>query len=216
MIQVYSTSEAGGHAENEDAFEFRSLASAGDEYLCALADGQGGHPGGATAAKLACQTCVAAALALRPAELLRPATWVEIVHHADAAVARHREAGFTTLVAFGITGGAVCGASSGDSAAVLIDPDKPRTILTARQLKNPPVGSGGAIPVGFSAILKGPWVVLAMSDGVWKYTGLDTVIELAGTRRGREMIDAIRDRARLPGSGRLQDDFTLVAFVDEG
>src|SRR2546425_1186513 len=120
MIEVFTFSEPGGHAENEDAFEVRPLAPDGTAYLCALADGQGGRSGGAAA-----------------------------------------------LVSFG-------------------------------------------------ASLISPWAVLALSDGVWKYAGLDNVIQLAAEKRGPELIPAIRDRAGLKESGALQDDFTLVAFCGNG
>jgi hypothetical protein len=85
-------------------------------------------------------------------------------------------------------------------------------VLTEHQQKNPPVGSGAAIFVPFAARLVRPWVVLAMSDGVWKYVGWNHVFKAASANRGPRIIETIRDMARLPGSGTLQDDFTLVAF----
>jgi hypothetical protein len=88
----------------------------------------------------------------------------------------------------------------------------PGVVLTNRQNKNPPVGSGAAYFVPFAARLVCPWVVLAMSDGVWKYVGWDNVFKAASEQDGPKIIETIRERARLPGSGNLQDDFTLVAF----
>ena len=51
-----------------------------------------------------------------------------------------------------------------------------------------------------------------MSDGVWKYAGWETVREVALETSGQACIDALREKALLPGSGRLQDDFTLVVL----
>jgi hypothetical protein len=149
-----------------------------------------------------------------PVQLLRPPTWTKILEATDKAVAANPDAGFTTLVAFCITKAYICGASSGDSAAVLLNKDEPGVILTARQHKNPPVGSQGAIFVHLAANLSPPWVVLAMSDGVWKYAGWETVFKIASAKRGGEVIQSLRDCARLERSGKLQDDFTVVVFHD--
>jgi PPM family protein phosphatase len=82
--------------------------------------------------------------------------------------------------------------------------------LTARQAKNPPIGSGGAVPTPFVAQLPSSWVVLAMSDGVWKYVGHDGVRDALRESRGQALLDALLNRARLPRSGGLQDDFTAL------
>ena len=54
--------------------------------------------------------------------------------------------------------------------------------------------------------------VLGLTDGVWKYVGWDRVIAEARAHRGQELVDALAALARLPGSGRFQDDFTVVAL----
>jgi PPM family protein phosphatase len=213
MIQVFSHTEAGGHAHNEDAFDVRPHPAHPDCLLCALADGQGGQAGGARAAQLACRVCIEAASARLPAILVtRPDAWEEILRHADAAVSNDHEAGFTTLIAFSIQKDLICGASNGDSGAYAVSAGEPGAILTERQHKNPPIGCGAARPVGFMAPLKRPWTVLALSDGVWKYAGWDRVADAASRLPGKELIDLLRRHAGLPKSGRLQDDFTLVAL----
>jgi len=214
MIRVCTISEAGGHAKNEDAFEVRSHSHDKECYLCALADGQGGQPGGRLAAKLACCVCLDAALTYPPPVLLFPATWTNILHKVDKAVSDNAAAGFTTLVAFGIAEGHLFGASCGDSAAVLLDSRKPSEILTARQNKNPPVGSGAATFDHFVARLTPPWIVLTMSDGVWKYAGWDSILKIGPQTQGEEIIASLRRSAGLPRSGGLQDDFTLVVLQD--
>jgi len=130
----------------------------------------------------------------------------------DQAVADDPSAGFTTIVAFAMTESFVCGASSGDSAAVAICANRPAQILTEHQHKNPPVGSGGAAFVPFHAKLGSIWTLMAMSDGVWKYVGWENIFLAVAGRSGREVADELLERARLRPSGMLQDDFTLVVL----
>ena len=85
-------------------------------------------------------------------------------------------------------------------------------ILSQGQHKNPPLGSGGASTVAFAAALKKPWTLLAMTDGVWKYAGWETVLGIASDRSGEEIIQQLKNRARLPLSGAFQDDFTVVVL----
>ncbi len=215
MIQVYSHTEAGGHADNEDAFEARPHPSDLDCLLCALADGQGGQAGGARAAQIACRVCVEAASEYQAAKLAtRPDAWEAILRQADAAVSEDQEAGFTTLIAFAIRNEAICGASNGDSGVYAVTAGGLAAILTDRQRKNPPVGCGGARPVGFAARLNRPWTVLALSDGLWKCAGWDRIADAASHLSGDDLINCLRKNAGLPASGLLQDDFTLVVVQD--
>jgi len=213
MPEVYTYSEAGGHAHNEDAFAVAAHHRALDCLIVALADGQGGRSGGGRAAAVACRAGVEAASAAPPDGLWRPDVWIGVLRAADAAVAADADAGFTTLAAFCVRNGVASGASCGDSAVLAAAAGQAGVILTARQHKDPPVGSGGARPVYFTARLTPPWAVLALSDGVWKYAGWDAALTLATQRTGKDLIDALRGRAALP-NGRLQDDFTVVAVWD--
>ena len=213
MVSVHSFSEPGGHPRNEDAFRVQTHPLDPDCWLCFVADGQGGQPGGGPAAQLACETALAAAIGCRPIRLAQPSNWTDILRQADMAVAADAAAGFTTLVGLCIYRDYVVGASTGDSAALVVSGGKHHE-LTAGQHKNPPVGSGAAVAVPFAAALNEPWRVLVMSDGVWKYVGWDRVIEIASQARGPDVIAELQQSARLPGSGRFQDDFTLVVLDD--
>jgi hypothetical protein len=133
------------------------------------------------------------------------------LRQADVAVAADSGAGFTTLVGLCVYQGRVVGASSGDSAALVISGGKARE-LTAGQQKNPPVGSGAAVAVPFATGAAEPWRVLVMSDGVWKYVGWDRVVAIASRARGPAVIAELQAAARLPGSGHFQDDFTVVVL----
>lgn len=200
MIRTSTFSAAGGHPANEDAFLLRPHDSG---WLVALADGQGGRAGGARAAQLACQ------LALDGAP-----DWPAALPHADAAVAADPHAGFTTLVALHVTEERVIGASCGDSAAVVVCGTAP-TVLTARQFKNPPVGSGEADFIPFEMELTPPWKLLALTDGVWKYAGWECVWDALARLSGDELLTALQDAARLPRTGEFQDDFTAVLLEGE-
>jgi hypothetical protein len=212
---VFTFTEAGGHPVNEDAFEIQRHPSDEGCWFGALADGQGGQAGGGPAARLACRTVMENAARLPPDRLADAATWRGLLELADAAVAIAPDAGFTTLVGFCVRGNAVCGASNGDSALVAVGEADRVLNLTDHQFKNPPVGSRAALIVPFAAKLIGPWMVLAMSDGVWKYVGWERINEAAARFRGQELVDHLGKLARLPGSGRFQDDFTLILLQAE-
>ena len=140
-----------------------------------------------------------------------PSTWLAILARADAAVAADVEAGFTTLIGFCLDGEKVVGASCGDSAVLALGRGVSPCAVTAKQVKNPPVGSGAAFFTPFVAALTKPWIVLAMSDGVWKYVGWDRVVK-AATEGGQGLVEKLQAGARLPGSGLFPDDFTIVLF----
>jgi hypothetical protein len=158
---------------------------------------------------------MASALLYRRKQLLLPGVWIEILGKADRIVGKEPEAGFTSLLAFCATAHHLAGASSGDSALVVGSANGSPTILTARQLKNPPVGSGAATGVGFTAKLTSPWTVVAMTDGVWKYAGWEAVFKALAERKGQDIMDTLREGARLRQSGAFQDDFTLVVLQTE-
>ncbi len=215
MTRVVSFTEPGGHPLNEDAFIAEPHPLDADCRLCFLADGQGGRHGGARAAHLACAEAHTKARNIAPKRLANPMAWGPILNHADAAVSADPDAGFTTLIGFCIVGQMLFGASSGDSAVWLVNGDGTSRELTAIQRKNPPIGSGNADVIPFSAHLAAPWKVLAMSDGVWKYVGWERIIEWSKTHRGQELVDMLQERARLPGNRKFQDDFTVVVMESE-
>ncbi len=84
------------------------------------------------------------------------------------------------------------------------------TDLTGMQLKNPPVGSGVAAVRQFASRLSKPYCVLAMTDGVWKSVGRSRIMEHLQNERGKALLERLQGPARLPRSGKFQDDFTAV------
>lgn len=214
MAIAHSTSFAGGHPVNEDAYEVRPHPEDSGCLMCALADGQGGRSGGLLAAQTAIHTALELAVDIPVDAILQSDAWLEILSQADQAVAGKRDAGLTTLIGLAAQGNTLVGASCGDSAVWVLDGAGRGFELTARQRKNPPVGSGEAFFVPFAVQLVPPWLVLVMSDGVWKYVGWDRLRTAAMKLRGQELVDAVREAARMPGSGGFQDDFTLVVIQD--
>ena len=206
MIRTHTFSAAGGHPANEDAFVLRPHAGV---WLVALADGQGGRAGGAWAAQLACRVAIE-----RASEGASPA-WTEALTHADSAVAADAQAGFATLIGLCVHEDRVTGASCGDSAAVVVCGDLAPRVLTSRQFKNPPVGSGDATFVPFAQELTAPWKLLAITDGVWKYAGWERVWDTLTRLSGEELLADLQVAAQLPRTGEFPDDFTAVLLESE-
>jgi hypothetical protein len=211
-MRIHTFTEAGGHPHNEDAFRVQPHPLDPGVLLVALADGQGGRAGGARAAQIAVDT------AIDRLKQSHPSGFFDLngaVFDADAAVAADPKAGFTTLIAFVVLpSGRVRAESCGDSALCLVGAEGVR-VLTERQFKNPPVGSGDAIFTTCDCVIEEPWQLVAMTDGVWKYAGWPAVKLLAGELRGEELIEALASRARLPGSGTFPDDFTAVVISSD-
>ncbi|HMF11691.1 MAG TPA: hypothetical protein VKE94_05275 [Gemmataceae bacterium] len=69
-----------------------------------------------------------------------------------------------------------------------------------------------AEPVAFNGTLDARWLVLAMTDGVWKYTGWEVILRIAAEKRREDVIGCLLNRARLARSGKLQDDFTILVI----
>lgn len=210
-MTIHTFTEAGvGHA-NEDILEHRQHPSDDSFSLCLLGDGQGGRAGGGQAARVGVASALHGACAAAPRTLLLPSTWLDICGLADRAVAATTDAGYCTLVGVAATPDWVVGASSGDSAAVLLL-ESVAINLTERQRKNPPVGSGGAMFEPFSAGLNGWWRILVMSDGVWKYVGWDQMIAIGRVTPAHLVAGALRQQAMAGTGGLLPDDFSIIVI----
>jgi hypothetical protein len=215
VIKVFSASEAGGHSVNEDAFLVRQHPDDSSCWICALADGQGGRSGGGRAAQFAAFWLMRLAEHQSPSLLMDVRAWATFFQQTDASVEADKDAGFTTLVGLCVKDDKICGGSNGDSAVAIFDKTREGSEQTAYQMKNPPIGSGTAAFVPFATELQGPRMVVAMSDGVWKYVRWDRIKETGKRLRGQAFVDEMLQLARLPGSGGLQDDFTLVVMQND-
>lgn len=211
MIQTFTFSESGASHINEDAVSLKPHPSDSRIWLCALADGQGGRSGGFAAANLAVSHSITSARALSANQLADCSAWERVARQADIAVQNDPQAGLTTLVCLSISTDQVCGVSSGDSAALLLMNGK-SMILTEKQAKNPPVGSGAAIFRCFSSPLVVPWKLMVMSDGVWKYLGWERLIALSQQSNRNDLISNLTDTVRSLHQGHFPDDFTVAVL----
>lgn len=207
---VFAFSEAGGHPANEDSFDVHAHPNDDLCEIVALGDGVGGQPGGGRAARFATHAALLAASTRLPDDLLAPSVWGPILRQVDHDTAADAETGLTTLIGLAVKGNKVAGASAGDSAVFVLDASGKGQELTQYQAKKPWVGTGEATFATFGADLVPPWQVVVMSDGVWKYAGWERVRALAAEHRGQALIDALHKAVLLPGSGGLQDDFTVI------
>ena len=213
-LQHVVYSEAGeGHA-NEDLVIVRPHPGDAGVLLCSLADGQGGQSGGAAAAQMAVDESLRAASSFPANELRQEAPWYAVVGAADEAACEDDATGFCSLVSLGVSEWEVWGASCGDSGALLLSGGHD-FLLTEDQRKNPPVGSSAARPVVFSALLEPGWVLLVVSDGVWKYVGWDSISRIAAQKQGQQLIAALRQAALNANGGRLQDDFSVALLFEQ-
>jgi PPM family protein phosphatase len=210
MIRVEHFSAAGGHPVNEDAFEVGPHPMDPECWTCLVADGQGGREGGGEAAREACRSAGAIAMSIAPRKLRDGKTWTKILKQADEKVSLTEQAGFAAFLGMAFDETGVWGASNGDCAVLAVSSSGAAVELTRDQIKNPPLGSGAAAITPFKMNMGGEWMLLAMTDGVWKYAGWDAIIAHISRHRGRELLDEILRSARAGGGNGLQDDFTLV------
>ena len=212
---IHFTFTAPGHShQNEDVVEVRAHPQDESVLLCSLADGQGGQFGGGAAARVAVEKTLETACNFPVEKLRAAASWRDVFRAADAAVSGNGNAGYTTLIGFCVTRDFLCGASCGDSALLLLNGAQ-FSWPTEKQKKNPPVGSGGALPVAFSAKLQRDWKLLAASDGVYKYVGWDAIIRSAQQHHGEQLLAALHDIALQNNAGKLPDDFSAALFQND-
>jgi serine/threonine protein phosphatase PrpC len=179
----------------------------GGTLVVVVADGVGGLFGGARAAELLVERVrdVTASPAFTP---LCAEVWVDLLARVDLLLEADHAAGETTGVVMAIAEGSVFGASSGDSAAWIVQHDGKVDDLTVGQHRKLRLGSGRATPVPFSrSRLAG--TLVAATDGLFNYARPERIAAVA---LGEDLDDVARDLiqlVRLP-SGALQDDVGMV------
>lgn len=175
----------------------------GSNLVLVVADGAGGMGGGAEAAEFIVR-CVKQQIASLDSN---SASLNKLLAALDIEMAAIGACGETTCVVVVLSDSGLIGASVGDSGAFVFS----RTgfeNLTANQVRKPLLGSGRAIPVGFSRnSLDG--TLLIASDGLLKYTSLEMI---AATVRAADfgtaannLIELVRYR-----SGALPDDVSVL------
>lgn len=208
-MRFLTHSEPGYNHINEDVLGVSAHPDSANVLLCVLADGMGGQHGGGVAARIAVEVALQFAAERRLKTLLSADVWRQIASDADETVCAHAEAGFSTLIALCVAGSEVRGASCGDSMALHISANN-FEVLSERQRKNPPLGSGAALATPFDAILRDHDKLLLVSDGVWRFVGPDAMADCARQHSGRELISALRELQAATHNGKLGDDFSVI------
>lgn len=178
-----------------------SVVQLGAKIIIAIADGAGGRSGGAEAADFV------ALLARERAESLNSQSDCErILAELDETIASAKAAGETTAIVSIVSSEGIRGASVGDSGAWLV---KGSGIddLTLHQIRKPLLGTGAAMPVGFSrAGCSG--TLLVATDGLLKYTSREKIAATIQKTDFNTTPSALIALVRYP-SGALPDDVTI-------
>ena len=125
--------------------------------VIAVADGAGGLGGGDQAAETVIREIIASASMDHEAE-----AWCRLLRQIDHRIG----VGESTCVVAAISANGIAGASVGDSQAWLIEDGLSN--LTKSQLRKPLLGSGDAVPVGFSHD-SSSGLLLVATDGFCNY-----------------------------------------------
>lgn len=193
-----ATAEESYRSGSEDRVQIQDR---GNELLIVVADGVGGSPGGGEAADLALRRILAHPKYSDERDLTALLATLDSELYEDAV------AGETTIVVALVRDSGIIGASVGDSEALLVTPGG-AIDLTVRQQRKPVLGSGVAVPMGFSHATRSGTLVMA-TDGLFKYTSQERISEQAREADLKVASKAILDLVRLK-SGGLQDDIAIA------
>jgi PPM family protein phosphatase len=168
--------------------------------LFVVADGAGGVAGGAAAANTLCRSLDTYTGGMDE--------WVGWLTRCDRMMATSASSGLAAAAVIALSDdGMISGASVGDCEAWVFGQGAPID-LTGRQHRKPMLGSGDAMPIGFTAQLsKG--TLLVASDGLWKYMSYALIAEKATMRPIESVTATLIDGVRLR-SGALQDDVAVM------
>ena len=175
----------------------------GDHTLMAVVDGAGGVAGGRAAAEIVCNK-------LDQADQDKTYDWIACLEDIDHSLVGTGQA--AALVAVIGNDGSVRGASVGDCEAWSFGSDHILE-LTASQVRKPLLGDGSAVPIGFEGNIER--VLLAATDGLWKYAKRQHVAELVRAPPIEKASEALVDGIRLK-SGSLQDDVAIAIIEYHG
>jgi serine/threonine protein phosphatase PrpC len=141
---------ASQRATHDTSHDRLSVLRDAHRTLIALADGADSSQGAQTAAA---RTVNELARCFRNGTLPQdPRDWVMVLEAIDHVVLSDRDAGETSALVMVVQQGVVVGASVGDSLAYVVPVVGEAQRLTARQRKEPRIGTGLASPVGFGPV----------------------------------------------------------------
>jgi PPM family protein phosphatase len=187
-----------GNDELQDRLEIVRLDS---RIVFIMADGSGGTRGGGEAADRFVRSARDMATKLLQAEDCR-----RLIQSLDNEIAKAVDCGETTGIITVVQSDVLFGASVGDSAAALVTSRGVHQVSGGP--RKPYLGSGFAIPSQFALRISNGTLVIA-TDGLWKYTSLESIEQKARTgipdRLAKELADLVRLR-----SGALPDDIAIA------
>lgn len=198
MNAIFET--AAGNAENQDR---GAVIDCGKNLVLVIADGAGGLSGATEAAIMAVDLARQHAL-----NLDGPDSCSAMLKNMDRAIAKDKIAGQTTCIVAVIRDGRVDGASVGDSGAWVVGENNSLE-LTRGQIRKPFVGSGNATPVSFSHTIQSGERLLLATDGLFKYTSSDRIIDTCRLHLAESIPKKLIELVRYP-SGALPDDITII------
>lgn len=183
------------HGRCEDRI---AVLEQGDRCVIVVADGAGGMGAGDEAAETVVREISAVVKETTTSE-----AWTNILCQTDLRIGN----GQSTAVVVDVRPGGICGASVGDSQAWLIR-DSELDNLTANQRRKPLLGSGDAVPVGFS---EGPLagILVVASDGLCNYVKRAAVVQLVSQGEFVCLPRQLLALVQLP-SGEFWDDVGIV------
>ena len=190
------------HAGNLELQDRAEVFRFDNRVMLAVADGAGGISGGAQAADFFMSAFRDAAASLMTAEACR-----QFFRRVDQGLVNEPRCGETTGLIVVIGPGGVFGASVGDSMAWMFSSNE-RVEVTRGQQRKPFLGSGAAVPCPF-AFSTAHHLIVAATDGLWKYTGIESIEQRAREADPGSLAENLCDLVRLR-SGGFPDDVAIV------
>jgi len=190
-------------AGEKDLQDRAEIFSRGSNLVLVVADGAGGLSGGAEAA----QFLVNGIKKGIDATNCEAAKLVDLLTLLDEEMAAKGSGGETTGVVAVLSEAKIVGASVGDSGALFFSSTGVAD-LTAKQVRKPLLGSGRAVPTGFSGNCAAGTLVVA-SDGLLKYTSPEKIAATITASGFDEVANKLVDLVRFP-SGGLPDDVSVL------
>ena len=173
----------------------------GERLIFVIADGAGGRSGGAEAAEM-----VVRLVCEHARDLQSCGDCEKLLGEIDRAILADGIAGETTAVIVVASVNKVFGASVGDSGAWILS-GAHIDELSQGQVRKPFIGTGAALPVGFSrGGLDG--TLLVTTDGLLKYTSREAISATIGKCNLDALPEALVKLVRY-ASGNLPDDIAI-------
>ncbi len=199
MFAASKQVQAGGQELQDRAEFFWNDAN----LVLILTDGAGGLSGGAKAAEFIVENL--------KRHISSAVTTSQVLCEMLASIDREMSAagtfGEATCVVVVLSGSQIIGGSVGDSGALIFSKTGVEN-LTANQIRKPLLGSGLAIPVGFT---RDQWngILIVASDGLLKYTSREkitaTILTVDFDNAAAKLIELVRYQ-----SGALPDDVSVL------